>query len=158
MMQHFNSNYSEQQIKHFKKFQVENERNQSKAREHLLSSQSMTSIVSSMSQVWQRCHFLLNATSNGFNISFESGSSQQQQYTWILGHPVTIKKCITDMLNPVAKHHSMQFITAIGNVWGEKRKRSRLNQEHKIIIELVRSLKSFTLPVFVQNLTDILKK
>ena len=116
-------------------------------------------------QVWQRCNFLLNSNgSNGFTILFEGANQlqqqqqQQQQYTWILGHPVTIKKCVTDMLNPIAQHHSIQFITAIGSVWGEKRKKSRLNQEHRVIIELVRSLKSFPLPVIVQNITEILRQ
>ena len=83
---------------------------------------------------------------------------QQHQYSWILGHPVLIKQCITDMLNPIAQCHSMSFMTAIGTVWGEKRKRSRLNQEHKVIIELVRSLKSFPVSTILQNITDILKQ
>ena len=158
------SNFSENQAKLYKKFQIENERNLSKAREHLLSLQSMSSIISSMAQVWQRCNFLLNSNgSNGLTVLFEGQPPQQpqhhhQQYTWILGHPVTIQKCITDMLNPIAQQHSIQFITAIGNVWGEKRKKSKLNQEHKVIIELIRSLKSFPLPVIVQNITDILKQ
>jgi len=118
-----------------------------------------------MAQVWQRCNFLLNSNgSNGLTVLFEGASSQQPQqqhqhtFTWILGHPITIQKCITDMLNPIAQHHSIQFITAIGNVWGEKRKKSKLNQEHKVIIELVRSLKSFPLSVIVQNITEILKQ
>ena len=159
-----NSIFSENQAKLYKKFQIENERNQSKAKEHLLSLQSMSSIVSSMAQVWQRCNFLLNSNgSNGPTVLFEGSNSQQQQqhqhtYTWILGHPITIQKCITDMLNPIAQHHSIQFITAIGNVWGEKRKKSKLNQEHKVIIELVRSLKSFPLSVIVQNVTEVLKQ
>ena len=154
------SSFSENQAKLYKKFQIENERNLSKAREHLLSIQSMSSIVSSMAQVWQRCNILLS--SNSSLILFEGQQTQQQyhqqQYTWILGHPITIQRCITDMLNPIAHHHSISFMTAIGNVWGEKRKKSKLNQEHKVIIELVRSLKSFSLPVIVQNITDILKQ
>ena len=62
------------------------------------------------------------------------------------------------MLNPIAQQHGTQFMIAIANGWGEKRKRSRLNQEHKIIIEVIRSLRSFPIPVIVQNVTDILKQ
>jgi hypothetical protein len=74
------------------------------------------------------------------------------------GHPIHIKQCITDMLDPIAQHHPVPFMTAIGNVWGEKRKRSKLNQEHKVIIELVCSLKSFPVPTILHNITDILKQ
>ena len=157
----FNLNtITESQFKLYKQFQAENDLNQTLARDCLIN--ILPSILSSMTQVWQRCNLLLNSNgSNGFTILFETSSQPQnfqQQYTWILGHPLTIKKCITDMLNPIAQNHSIHFLTAVGSVWGEKRKKSRVTQEHRVIIELVRSLKSFPLPVIVQNITDILKQ
>ena len=151
---------TESQFKLYKQFQAENELNQTLARDCLIN--ILPSILSSMTQVWQRCNLLLNSNgSNGFTILFEASSQPQhfqQQYTWILGHPLKIKKCITDMLNPIAQNHSIHFLTAVGSVWGEKRKKSRVTQEHRVVIELVRSLKSFPLPVIVQNITDILKQ
>ena len=48
----YSANITENQAKLYKQFQMENERNLSKAREHLLSLQSMSSIISSMAQVW----------------------------------------------------------------------------------------------------------
>lgn len=62
------------------------------------------------------------------------------------------------MLNPIANHHGASLMIAIGNVWGEKRKKSRIFQDHKVIIELVRSLKSFPISTIVQNITEILKQ
>ena len=62
------------------------------------------------------------------------------------------------MLSPIALTHSASFTSALGTVWGEKKRRSRLNQEHRVIIELVRSLKSFSITSIVQNITDILKQ
>lgn len=158
----------ENQFRLFRLFQVDNEMNLTQTKECLI--HLLPSILSSMAQVWQRCNLLLNSSSlYGVNFVFDnnaaaSGSLVQphpqpnQQYSWILGHPIAIKQCITDMLNPIAQTHSLQFMTAIGTVWGERRKRSRVYHDHKIIIELVRSCKSFPISVIVQNITDILKQ
>lgn len=153
---------TETQIKQLKQFQAENETYLAQAKESLLN--LLPSILSHMTQVWQRCNVLLNSN-NAVNILFDQQQihsqqqqQQQHQYSWILGHPILIKQCITEMLNPIAQYHSVAFMTAIGNVWGEKRKRSKLNQEHKVIIELVRSLKSFSISTILQNVTDILKQ
>ena len=62
------------------------------------------------------------------------------------------------MLNPIAQHHGTMLMIAIGNVWGEKKKKSRLNHEHRVMIELVRSLRSLTIPIIVQHVTDNLKQ
>jgi ABC-type transport system involved in cytochrome bd biosynthesis fused ATPase/permease subunit len=61
------------------------------------------------------------------------------------------------MLSPIVQYHGASFMTAIGIVWGEKRKRSKLNQEHKVIIEIIKSLKICTIPVILTNIIDILK-
>ena len=151
------SSISDSQLKMFKQFQNENETFQSQARDSLIN--LLPSILSSMTQVWQRCNLLLSSSASAA-IYFDQHSQQQQQhqYSWILGHPVLIKQCITDMLCPIAQQHSLAFMTAIGAVWGEKRKRSRLNQDHKVIIELVKSIKPFSIAIILQNVTDILKQ
>lgn len=156
----------ETQFKLFRQFQVDNELNLTQAKECLL--HLFPSIVSSMAQVWQRCNLLLNSQNlySGLNVIFDQQLYQQiqqhqqqmQQYSWILGHPYVIKQCVTDLLNPIAQSHSTQFMIAIGTVWGEKRKKSRVYQDHKVIIELVRSLKSFPISVIIQNITEILKQ
>lgn len=69
-----------------------------------------------------------------------------------------IKQAITDMLSPVVQYNGTAFMIAIGSVWGEKRKRSKLNQEHKVIIEIMKSLKICSIPVILQNITEILKQ
>ena len=69
-----------------------------------------------------------------------------------------IKQAITDMLSPVVQYNGTAFMIAIGSVWGEKRKRSKLNQEHKVIIEIMKSLKICYIPVILQNITEILKQ
>jgi len=61
------------------------------------------------------------------------------------------------MLSPIVQYHGASFMTAIGIVWGEKRKRSKLNQEHKVIIEIIKSLKICTIPVILTNIIDIIK-
>jgi hypothetical protein len=161
----------ETQFKLFRQFQSDNELNQSQAKDCII--HLLPSIISSMAQVWQRCNLLLNSKNlyginfsfsadnniqNASNIQQQQQTSSNHQYAWILGHPSVIKQCITEMLNPIAQTHSQQFMIAIGSVWGEKRKKSRVYQEHKIIIELIRSLKSFPISVIVQNITDILKQ
>ena len=151
----------ETQFKLFRQFQVDNELNQTQTKECLI--HLLPSILSSMAQVWQRCNLLLNSNNiYGINFMFENNmpqsASTNHQYSWVLGHPATIKQCITDMLNPIAQAHSLQFMMAIGTVWGERRKKSRIYQEHKIIIELVKSCKSFPISVIVQNITEVLKQ
>lgn len=47
---------------------------------------------------------------------------------------------------------------AIAAVWGEKRRRSKLNHEHKVIIEIIKSLNVCSLPVILQNIIEILKQ
>ena len=61
----FNLNtITESQFKLYKQFQTENDLNQTLARDCLIN--ILPSILSSMTQVWQRCNLLLN--SNGFTI------------------------------------------------------------------------------------------
>jgi hypothetical protein len=151
----------EAQFKLFRQFQVDNEQYQTQTKVCIML--RLPSILSSMAQVWQRCNLLLNSSSlYGVNFVFEnqqsSGSGGGHQYSWILGHPAIIKQCITDMLNPIAQAHGLQFMQALGNVWGEKRKKSRVLQDHKIIIELVKSCKSFPISVILQHITEILKQ
>ncbi len=152
---------NETQVKQLKQFQTDNETHLIQARDSLLS--QLPSILSHMTQVWHRCNILLNSNSSVATLQFDQTSQQQQQqpqhqYSWILGHPVLIRQCITEMLNPIAQYHSLAFMQAIGSVWGEKKKRTRLNQEHKVIIELVRSLKSFSISSILLNITDILRQ
>ncbi len=84
----------------YKQFQLDNELNQSQARECIIN--QMPSIISSLAQVWQRCNILLNSSSSsGVSVIFESGvggtqvngngQQTQQQYSWILGHPLVKK-------------------------------------------------------------------
>jgi hypothetical protein len=147
------------QFKLFRQFQADNELNQTQTKECIM--HLLPSILSSMVQVWQRCNLLLNSNNiYGVNFMFESqtATNSGHQYSWILGHPATIKQCITDMLNPIAQSHGLQFMMALGNVWGERRKKSRVYQEHKIIIELVKSCKSFPISVIMQHITEVLKQ
>ncbi|CAF0777344.1 unnamed protein product [Brachionus calyciflorus] len=146
------------QLKLFRQFQADNELNLLHARESLI--HLFPSILSSMAQVWQRCNLLLNSSNVVYSLNDFNGISNvnQMQCTWILGHPAIIKQCITDLLNPIAQYHSVQFMNAIGTVWGERRKKSKVYQEHRVIIELIRSLKAFSLPVIIQNISDILKQ
>ncbi len=154
------SSLNEAQVKQFKQFQVDNETHHTQARDSLLN--LLPSILSHMTQVWHRCTILLNSNNSANILQFEQTSQQQSQpqhqYSWILGHPVLIRQCITEMLNPIAQYHSLAFMQAIGSVWGEKKKRTRLNQDHKVIIELVRSLKSFSITSILLNITDILRQ
>ena len=62
------------------------------------------------------------------------------------------------MLNPIAQYHGTSFMIAIASVWGEKRRRSKLNQEHKVIIEIIKSLNICSIPVILQNIIEILKQ
>lgn len=151
------STSAELQFKLFRQFQSDNEINQMQARECLIN--LLPSVLSTMAQVWQKCNLLLNSFNlYDINVLFEQHIQQSNQYSWVLGHPLTIKQCITDLLNPIAVHHSAQFMIAIGTVWGEKRKKSRVFLEHKVIIELIKSLKSFPISVILQNICDILKQ
>ena len=154
----FGTENAESQSKLFRQFQSDNELNQIHARESLV--HLFPSILSSMVQVWQRCNLLLNSNVLVSPSSSDINSTNANQFhcSWILGHPVVIKQCITDLLNPVAQFNRVQFMQAIGTVWGERRKKSRLLQEHRIIIELIRSLKSFSLSIIIQNIIEILKQ
>lgn len=113
---------TETQCKLFRQFQIDNELNLLQAKESLI--HLFPSIIRNMAQVWQRCNLLLNSQTIYQNISLDPPHfhQQTQHYSWILGHPFVIKQCITDLLNPIAQNHSIQFMIAIGTVWGEKRK------------------------------------
>ena len=93
------ANYNDSQMKQLKQLQGENEVLQSQTKDHVLT--YLHSILSSMSQVWQRCNLLLNSNGmNGVNLIFDSNANHQiathnlqvnsyhNQYSWILGHPV----------------------------------------------------------------------
>ena len=93
-----NPNLSEAQSKTFKSLLADNETCLNQAKDLILNN-LLSGIISSMTQVWQRCNLLLNSNGvNGVNILFESISQQNQQqynqhqYSWILGHPTVIKK------------------------------------------------------------------
>ena len=62
------------------------------------------------------------------------------------------------MLSPIFQYHGTSFMAAIGLVWGEKRKRTKLNQEHKVIIEIIKSLKICSIPLILQNIIEIFKQ
>jgi hypothetical protein len=84
-----NTNLPENQLKMFKQFQSDNETHLNQAKEASLN--LLPTIMSSMTQVWQRCNLLLNSNSvNGVNVFFEALNQQQHQhqYSWILGHPI----------------------------------------------------------------------
>lgn len=110
-------------------------------------------------KVWQKCNLLLTSFNLfGINVLFEQHIQQSNAYSWVLGHPLTIKQCITDMLNQIAQWNGGHFMVAIGSVWGEKRKKSRLFLEHRVIIELVKSLKSFPISTILHTIAEILKQ
>ena len=80
-------------------------------------------------------------------------------YSWQLGHPLAIKQCITEMLNQVAQWNAAHFMMALGSVWGEKRRKtSRLFLEHRVIIELVKSLRALPITTILQTIADIIKQ
>jgi hypothetical protein len=65
-----NPNLSEAQSKVFKSLLTDNET-------YLILNNLLSGIISSMTQVWQRCNLLLNSNGvNGVNILFESISQQ----------------------------------------------------------------------------------
>jgi hypothetical protein len=82
---------------------------------------------------------------------------------WFLGNPKAIKKHISEMLSPIAANHGVSFTIAIGTVWGEKKKKSKLNKgqfelDHKVLIEVIKSLKSsFSISFILQNITEIIR-
>ena len=67
------------------------------------------------------------------------------------------------MLSPIAANHGVSFTIAIGTVWGEKKKKSKVNKgqfdvEHKVLIEVIKSLKSsFSISFILQNITEIVR-
>lgn len=143
------------QFRLFRQFQADSELNQAQARECLV--QLLPSVLSTMAQVWQRCNLLLASFGLfGVNVLFEQ--HVQGAYSWVLGHPLAIKNCITEMLNQVAQWNASQFMIAVGAVWGEKRRKSRLFLEHRIIIELVRSLRALPISTILQTIADIIKQ
>ena len=143
------------QFRLFRQFQADSELNQGQARECLI--QLVPSILSTMAQVWQRCNLLLASFGLfGVNVLFEQ--HVQGAYSWVLGHPLAIKNCITEMLNQIAQWNAVHLITAVGTVWGEKRRKSRLFLEHRVIIELVRSLRALPISTILQTIAEILKQ
>jgi hypothetical protein len=81
--------YPEISLKSSSNFKGDNETHLNQAKEASLN--LLPTIMSSMTQVWQRCNLLLNSNSvNGVNVFFEALNQQQHQhqYSWILGHPI----------------------------------------------------------------------
>jgi hypothetical protein len=109
----------------------------------------LPSILSRMTHIWKAMN--------------QSEAFGNDHSAWFLGNPKAIKKHISEMLSPIAANHGVSFTIAIGTVWGEKKKKSKLNKgqfelDHKVLIEVIKSLKSsFSISFILQNITEIIR-
>ena len=78
-----------------------------------------------------------------------------------------MKTRLLDLLSPIAHHHSVAFLAAIGITWQEKRSPGsyglvkqplpQSNEDQQVLVDMVSAIKTMPVSIVIQTLRQVLK-
>ena len=85
----------------------------------------------------------------------------------LVGSPKVVRTRLLDLLSPIAHHHSMAFLSAIGITWQEKRSPGSYglikqplplsNEEQQTLVDMVSAIKTMPVSIVIQTVRQVLK-
>ena len=85
----------------------------------------------------------------------------------LVGAPKVVKTRLLDLLSPIAHHHSVAFLAAIGITWQEKRSPGsyglvkqplpQSNEDQQVLVDMVSAIKTMPVSIVIQTLRQVLK-
>ncbi|XP_070567212.1 protein DOP1A-like [Ptychodera flava] len=106
------------------------------------------------------------------NEESRSGSYQREakKANWVIGTPRAVRQQILEFLSPIALHHGINLLGAIGVVWSDRRKLNRpvvgtrkvivipqANEEQTLLVELVSAIKAMPTDTVIQTIRHVMK-
>lgn len=132
-----------------KNYHAEKEKESNKDQFKELMLNGLHTIITRMTSIWKIMNSFENSSSKHEAVSYDG---------WFLGKPQLIKQQITDLLTPIAVHHPRAFIFGVAQAWGEVKKHTKLKIERKILLEMLKSIKSnFTIQIIIQNVSEVIR-
>ena len=85
----------------------------------------------------------------------------------LVGAPKVVVTRLLDLLSPIAHHHSVAFLSAIGITWQEKRSPGThglvknplpvCNEDQQILVDMVAAIKTLPVSTVIQTVRQVLK-
>ena len=85
----------------------------------------------------------------------------------LVGAPKVVGTRLLDLLSPIAHHHSVAFLSAIGITWQEKRSPGThglvknplpvCNEDQQILVDMVAAIKTLPVSTVIQTVRQVLK-
>ncbi|XP_077977408.1 protein DOP1A-like isoform X2 [Glandiceps talaboti] len=122
-------------------------------------------IMSAISVLWSAVH---NCEAQHSKVG--SYQKEEKQANWLIGTPRAVRQQMLEFLSPIALHHGVNLLGAIGVVWSDRRKYTRpvmgsrkvivipeANEEQALLVDLVSAIKAMPTDTIIQTIRHVLK-
>ena len=96
-----------------------------------------------------------------------SKAKDKMQSCILVGAPKAVRARILDLLSPIAHHHPVAFLSAVGVTWQEKRSPGShglaknplpiCNADQEVLVDLTMSVKTMPVSIVIQTVRQVLK-
>lgn len=103
----------------------------------------------------------------GYLGSSSSSSSSRDGLSVLAGSPRTVRAQLLDLISPIAHHHPVHFLCAVGVAWQERRSAQSpgmlrhplpsCSADQRVLVELAAAVKSMPVSVMVTTARQVLK-
>ena len=93
--------------------------------------------------------------------------TKENQSSILVGSPKVVRARIMDLLSPIAHHHAVAFLSAVGVTWQEKRSPGShglvknplpiCNEDQQVLVDLVGAVKTMPVSIVIQTVRQVLK-
>ncbi|XP_064627681.1 protein dopey-1-like isoform X4 [Lineus longissimus] len=113
-------------------------------------------IIASLSSIWKAIY-----------VSELKQKDNQEQASWTMGFPKTVRQHILEFLSPISVHHNVNLLAAVAVVWNDRRKRESYTykrvipsicEDQLLLVDLVSSIKVLPTDTLVQTVKQVIKQ
>jgi hypothetical protein len=99
--------------------------------------------------------------------SVDKAQGAKEASSLLVGAPKAVRLRLLDLLSPIAHHHSVAFLSAIGITWQERRSPGThglvknplpvCNEDQQILVDLVGAIKTMPVSTVIQTVRQVLR-
>ncbi len=128
---------------------------------------SGTSLESARKAMLATLPLLISCASKLWQAAVSKAKDNKQACFILVGAPKAVRARILDLLSPIAHHHAVAFLSAVGVTWQEKRSPGShglvknplpiCNQDQEVLVDLVGAIKTMPVSIVIQTVRQVLK-
>ena len=128
---------------------------------------SGTSLESARKAMLATLPLLISCASKLWQAAVSKAKDNKQSCFILVGAPKAVRARILDLLSPIAHHHAVAFLSAVGVTWQEKRSPGShglvknplpiCNEDQEVLVDLVGAIKTMPVSIVIQTVRQVLK-